>query len=133
MAGLQVRVRALTIGEMMELTRAAESAPRLDDGTIDGSGVSGSDLEQMFRLLADALLSWNLESESLTEEGVFEPVPATFEGIITQEADFMMDIVHAWMDAGAGVEPGLKDGSNSGGTSPVLSIPMDVLSPSLSS
>jgi len=116
MAGLEVTARSLTTGQFLDLQ--ASMADKADEGSV----------RRMIELLASRLESWNLEDE---ETGM--PVPATLDGILAQELDFTMAIINAWSEAVAGVSAPLAGGSNSGGTSPELSIPMEALSPSLAS
>jgi hypothetical protein len=116
MAGLEVVARSLSIGEFAKVTRLA-------DQVKDDSEATAGVLD-LFEMLGKSLASWNLEDE------VGDPVPADYEGIKTQELDFILAIVSAWISAIADVTPPLPAGSNSGGTSPEASLPMEPLSPS---
>jgi hypothetical protein len=112
MAGLEVTARSLPIGEFLKLSDLAGLAQ--DDPAAMSKGAT-----ETFRVLAGALMSWNLEDE----QG--QPVPATYEGIVSQDLDFVMKIVNAWMSAMTDVAPPLPGGS-SGGVPSALeqSIPM---------
>lgn len=122
--GLEVNVRALNVGELIEMTEAGEGKIG-PDGKVDVGSVNTDDLKTMFSMLGDALQSWNLEFET-EQEGIYEQVEPTLKGILTQEVDFIMEIINVWMTAVAGVEPELKDDLSSGGTSLELTrLPMD--------
>jgi hypothetical protein len=57
---------------------------------------SSSDVAKTMQLFQDfaenALIEWNLEDDNGS-------VPATLAGMKTQDADFMLSIVKAWLDA----------------------------------
>jgi hypothetical protein len=115
LAGLEVTARSLPIEEFLKLSEMASAKD--DPKTIAASA------GDVFRTLAGALLEWNL-----TRNG--EPVPATYEGIISCGLDFIMKIVRAWLTAMSGVDENLGKDSSSGTTSgPVPSLPMEPLSP----
>ncbi len=91
-----------------------------------GEHPTAEDLEEVANLLkafAGVLVSWNLE----TEAG--EPVPATLDGLRSQDLPLVMVIVLAWMNAVAGVSAPLGAASSSGEL--VASLPMEPLQPSL--
>lgn len=97
--GLQVSVRGLTIGEELELN----------------TGATG---ELVIRTLATILQSWNVEDD----QG--RPVPATFEGVCTQDGSLIGAILDAVRQANSEVPAPLPETSPSGGTSPTPPIPM---------
>lgn len=107
--GLEVKVRPVTIGEMLEIT--------------DMVAWDNNDLRPLFARFADALVSWNIE----TEEG--DPVPADFDGVCTQDADMIMELISAWQDAVTGKVKGPKEARlTDGSLLEVASIPMDISS-----
>lgn len=111
--GLEVRMRTITTGDYLTVVRvreADEETPELVD--------------DMLRLLAGSLVSWNLEGEDGT------PVPATLDGVMAQEFSLVMAILNAWERAVGGVPAPLDSASPSGGPSLEASIPMDTLSES---
>ena len=112
--GLEVTICALPIGELLELDELSETRTR-------------ENVDRMFEIVSIALQSWNLETED------DQPVPATKEGLYTQDPDFVHAIVDAWRDAMTGVSAPLPETSDAGETSPEASIPMEPLSPSLAS
>lgn len=115
MDGLVVRVHGLSTGQYIDLMGMKEEA--------EGGGESSG----LFQFLADRLIEWNIE----TEDGT--PVPANLDGIREQDMPFTMAIINAWTTAMADVPAPLEQPSTSGESSLEVSIPMDVLSPSLAS
>lgn len=111
--GLKVTARGLNIGDFMKVT---------------GIGTEGNvPLSYMLQRFAESLVDWNLEDE----DGI--PVPATVEGVMSQDMDFMMGIAAVWIDALHGVSPPLASGSTGVGPSLAESIPMETPSVSLAS
>jgi hypothetical protein len=109
--GLEVKVRGLTTGEYLEIVSL--SAPGTEgDAETDG----------MLRMFANHLLSWNLEDE---ETG--EPVPTTYEGVITNDFVMNMYIINAWTQALATVPESTEKKSVTGEPSLVESIPTEAL------
>jgi hypothetical protein len=92
--GLVVRLKSVSFGKVRKLMRLTSDDS--DDSMMDEIAV-------MFQ---DALVSWNLEDE----EG---PVPTTVEAVENQDFDFVMKIVHAWLDRMTG--PGEELGKDSSG------------------
>jgi hypothetical protein len=109
--GLEVRVRGLTTGEFLELVML---------GAIDKE--SFKETEAMLKMLASHLVSWNLEDD----DG--ELVPATYEGVKSNDLALNLLIVSAWTDAIGDVPAPLPNSSPSGEQFPVVSIPMETLS-----
>lgn len=112
--GLEVHVKSITLGEMFEL-----------DGLLAGNDKTptAEEVSAVFKSFAKALMSWNLEDDN------DQPVPATLEGIYTQDMEFIMEIIAAWMEAVTGVDGDLGKGSIVGGQSlEELTLPMETLS-----
>lgn len=121
MAGLEVRARSVSLGQILDLVNLAELAdPNRRANMLDDMGK----LKHLFEGLASALVDWNLEDEDGT------PVPATLEGLYSQDMEFGLDVALAWMDAVMGVSAPLERPSSSGGPSLEASLPMDVSSAS---
>lgn len=118
--GLEVFARSLNTGQFLEIEQA-----KLD--RAEGGQVGEGATQRMLELFAGALSSWNAEDE----DG--EPIPATMDGIRSQDLDFNMKIIDAWTDAIAGVKAPLSQTSTDGSPSVEGSIPMDVPSESLAS
>lgn len=113
-AGLEVHVRGMTTGQVIAAKTGKDE---------DGKGP----LESMLDLLADRIVSWNLEDEN----GV--PVPATRDAFLNEDEDMIAAIINHWMEAAAGVPDPLPQSSPSGEPSLVESVPMEALSGSLAS
>jgi hypothetical protein len=116
LAGLEVTVRSVAISEFLKMTELA--------GAADDPKVAAASAGEVFHVLAGALMEWNLD------DAAGQPVPATYEGIISCELDFVMMIVNAWLSAMSDVSPPLLNGSSAGTTSALeQSMPMEPLSP----
>lgn len=113
--GLQVTIRGLNTGQYMHLFEAKAEAE------------AGGETNNLLTIMASRLVDWNVEDEDDT------PVPATLDGIKTQDLDFNLAIVNAWTTAMAGVPAPLEQPSIDGGPSLEASMPMEPLSPSLAS
>lgn len=109
--GLEVLIRSLPVAEFLRVTALAAAG----DNSTEAS-------EKLLHSLADQLVEWNLDNEDGS------PVPATFEGLVAQELDFVMRIFRAWMDAMGSVPDPLGQSSPATGISPVPLPPMDVSS-----
>jgi hypothetical protein len=110
--GVQVAMRACSIGDLFALEALAGKA----DGDAEAAkGFLGK--------LASYLDSWNLDGD----DG--QPLPATFEGLITQELGFALKVFKGWHGAMTSVDTPLPDGSGNGLPSALeQSIPMEPLS-----
>lgn len=115
--GLEVTMRSLPVEQFLSVSETALAARDGNDSGIQAAG-------EMVRAIAGALVEWNLDDE----DG--QPIPATYEGLCSQDIDLVLAISRAWMTAMGGVEPPLPDGSSDGATSLEPSIPMDIQSPS---
>lgn len=130
LAGLEVKARGVDLGTFLDLTAMADLSTQVAEGKNVGQGESMRAIRAVGDLLtgfAAVLVSWNVE----TEAGV--PVPADIDGLRSQAFPFVFKIIRAWMSAAAGVSDPLVEPSSSGAPSPVGSLPMEPLSPSLAS
>jgi hypothetical protein len=112
--GLEVQTRSLPLGQFMNVMNLADAA--------NGQGSANDTLKavgDLFENFATALISWNLENEDGS------PVPADIDGIKSQDMEFILAIVRAWLEAVSSVNAPLGEGSTGGGTSQVPSIPME--------
>lgn len=120
--GLEVRATSCPTGDLLKIVNMAK-AIKQDEGNTDPSIV-----EDMFGSFAKCLVSWNLEDDVLTDEGpVVQAVPATVEGLKSQDFDFVMDLIKAWIGAVSQVSEDEGKGSASGERFPEASIPMEAL------
>jgi hypothetical protein len=104
MAGLEVRARSVPLGQFLELGAVADATSGLAPVSSEQFGA----IRDLFAGFAAALVEWNLEDET------GQPVPATLEGVLAQDFEFMLAIVTAWMDAIAGVSAPLPSSSSRG-------------------
>lgn len=132
--GLEVMARSLSVGQMLELVKLADSAGMVDARAFGGPlaadpvGADSAEMskeavaavEGMIGYFAKALMTWNLEDE----DG--KKIPATLKGLKDQDTDFVLKIIGEWMTAASGVSADLGKGSTSGPRFPEVSIPMDV-------
>lgn len=107
--GLEVRIRGLNTGQMIDLDTAR--ADGRDEAVI-----------AILQLMADRLVEWNVEDD----DG--QPVPTTFDGVRSLDLDFNWAIIDAWQDAVAGVAAPLDEPSTATEPSLVASIPTETLS-----
>lgn len=113
--GLEVVAKSTSVEKLMELMGLVEKVGVLDEAELD-AGSFGL-IEQVLRGFAGILHSWNVEEEDDT------PIPATYEGLITQELPFVMEVVNAAVEAMSTAPPPLS--KNSGGDAALeASIPM---------
>ncbi len=118
MNGLEVRAKSVPLGAFLDLVKL------MDIETRNVSPEDAEKIDKLFEGFAGALIEWNLEEP----EGV--PVPATFEGLKSQDIDFSMQILRAWIAALTQVPVFLGNGSSGGEKSLELSMPMEPRSPS---
>lgn len=106
--GLIVRIKSIKFGEVRKLMR-------LTDDQSDES------LDQMFKMLTNSIVSWNLEDEN------DQPVPVSIESLEDQDMEFVMRIIECWMDRMTA--PGLDLGkdSQSGAKFPGRPVTMEAL------
>lgn len=115
LAGLEVTARSLPLGEFLKVSEMA---------TASSTAESMKSADQLFRAFSSSLIEWNLEND------FGDPVPATYEGVLSQELDFMMTVVMAWVSAMSDVDSPLPQGSPNGVPSALApSLPMEPHSP----
>jgi len=121
--GLILRAKSCPVGKFLDMTSLAAN---LDPGARRQQ-LTQEEIDQMaglFQGFADALIEWNLETES------GEPVPPSLEGIRTLDLDTALDVILTWPGAIADVAAPLDSPSSNGATSAALSMPMEISSPS---
>jgi len=120
--GLVVKVRSASVGRLLEFMRFLAG--------LSGDDLTADDVEKfagLFESFADVLQEWNVEDE----DG--RPVPATLEGVRSQDGDFVMAIMRVWFQAVTQPPAPLPATSSAGGPSAVPPLPMEPLSPSRAS
>lgn len=107
--GLEVRCRALSVEQLLQVTDLAALAE------ADTSAMTDEDkarIDTLFGLFAERLVSWNVTDD----DGL--PVPATLAGVRSQDFAQVIRIIMAWMTAASGVGEGLGKASTGGGLGP---------------
>lgn len=117
MQGLEVKAHSMPLGDLMAM---ADVLDNLDKASID-------DVDGVLATFAQVLVSWNLEDDD------DRPIPATLDGLKSQDQEFVFGIVMSYVNAVSGVSAPLPQTSPGGEPSLVASIPMDVSSASLAS
>lgn len=110
--GLQVRMRASTLGALFDAPELLGIKERVDAAAGGGLSLPAADdlnrFVDQYRDLAEHLVSWNIDAPDGT------PLPATLDGLKTLELPLVGQIVQTWQSAMAGVVPPLPGGSSSG-------------------
>lgn len=130
LADLEIRARSVPLGRFLQLAKLAAGLNDVDESGQGFTAEHADAFTELFEGFADALVSWNLDDRS--DDEIVE-VPATLDGVMSQDTDFMMTVIDAWLTAVGGVEGPLGGTSTSGVPSPAVPIPMVAPSPSPSS
>jgi hypothetical protein len=133
--GLEVRARSVPLGAFLDVLGLAALQVDVTDPAAVRAAITPHDIAGVTRLFdafGGALIEWNLEEED--GAGGVRPVPATPDGIRSQDVDFMLEVANAWLDGIAGVPAPLSNSSSGGEKSQVpWTLPMAPQSPSLAS
>lgn len=124
MEGLVVQAKKPSMGGMLDTVSFQDLA------NIDPTRLSPQDakrLREMFEFFGAFLVKWNLEDEDGT------PIPCNIDGLLSQDAEFVLSIITAWLGVVGNIATPLKEGSNNGQQSEVASIPTETLSANLGS
>lgn len=126
--GLEIRAKSVPLAQFLKIYNLTKDVKSDDD-------ISLEDMEQLFEMFSEVLVSWNLEEPGT--RGKKKPVPATKSGLYSQDLSFVMTVITQWVAVAAGVsddEGGdLGKDSTSGTTSPEASLELATLSKSLAS
>lgn len=127
--GLEVTVDSIPLG--VALAAGADYAEA--DAAYKAGNVAGAlpVIDRLLRQFGEALESWNVEKRG-------EPVPPTYEGLLTLDGTFAMDLISAWQAGTVSAvsvdeDSDLGKGSPSGGTSPEVLAAMAASSSALPS
>ena len=91
LAGQVVRARSTSAGGEVDIAMAGERPPT--DTVLTGSEQADR-VYRLFRAFARSLLSW-----TLLDDETGDPVPATFEGLLSLDFGHATHITYAWLDA----------------------------------
>lgn len=114
--GLEVNLKALTIGDFREILPVLTKVEEVEDSN-DLSLIQAL-VDDMVGILVKRIVSWNMEDDN-------GPVPTT--EIADEEIPLIMAIFQGWTQAMTGVDPELGKDLVSGETSPMPSIVMETL------
>lgn len=123
LAGLEVTMRAMRLGEMESLGRTHDKYQEAEDVSAQMAL-----LADLIERVGKVLVAWNRIDEDTIVEGDDESgevLPTTAEGLRALEDWEFMEILRAYMDTAVGVSAPLADGSTNGSASPV-ELPMTV-------
>jgi len=121
-AGLEVTTKSASMEVLLEVLQMAD--------LFEQSGmnaISREQLDTVFGLFGQVLHSWNVE----TEDG--QPVPATKDGLLSQDPEFVMAVMTAWAAEMTQAPPPLPGEPSSGATSREAALQLASLSQSLPS
>lgn len=122
LAGLEVTTKSASMDvllEVLELTDVFEQSGLKE--------ITRQQLDTVFGFFGQVLHSWNVET------GSGEPVPATKDGLLSQDPEFVMAVIAAWAAEMTQAPPPLPAGSSSGATSKEAALGLASLSESLPS
>ena len=108
--GLNVRIKSIKFGKVRRMIAL------MDDDEKDVEV-----MDEISTLLADSLISWDLQEEDGS------PVPTTLEAIDDLEFAEVIDLVNKWLDHMTGPSDELGKGSPSGASFPGRPLTMEAL------
>lgn len=118
--GLEVLAYSASLGTITGLLDLVKGLGGDKADRREGLAMLGR-VDELFSTFAASLKEWNLEDE----DG--KPIPATVDGLKTQDLDFTLELILAWMEAVVSVSAPLKQKSSGGDQSPEALIPMEPL------
>jgi hypothetical protein len=120
--GLEISIGSTSLGKLIEISQVQLKINSKDE----------NERLAVFRFFADKLKSWNIMHPEIDANaaicdkcGLSEgaPLPATMQGIMCLDLDFVMDIIIGWMTAVSRVSDPKGENSNNG----EMSIPEDMM------
>ncbi len=117
--GLTVRARRLTIGRFADLLNL--SSADLKDEALR---------TELAAVVMEGVIHWDLEEPGERPDDPPVPVPATPEGLLSQDTPFVQGMARAMIQANRGISAPLELPSPNGDRSLEASMPMEVSSPS---
>ena len=108
--GLNLRVKSIKFGKVRQLIALMDE----DDKDVEV-------MNEISSMLADAIVSWDLQEEDGT------PVEPSLAAIDDLEFDEVINIVNTWLDHITGPDKELGKGSSSGATFPGQPLTMEAL------
>jgi hypothetical protein len=113
-AGLEITARGTSMAGMLELMDMADGIEELEQLDLEKTPPAqvAERMRAMFAPFARILVAWNVIGDD------DEPVPASLDGLMTQDPDFIGRVLTAYISAMTQAPPPLPAGSPSGATSP---------------
>lgn len=109
--GLVVRMQSTSFGNVRRLFRLLNDETAAELESIEG----------IIKLLADHIVSWNME------DAQGNPTPADESGLDDQDFPFIMDLSNRYLDQITGPDPELGKDSTDGGKFPGQPLTMEAL------
>lgn len=110
-AGLNVRAGSLSTGVIIDFSKLRDIEGKKSEELTDEERAFA---ETMFKMFGEALISWDLMNEAKQEGGEPTPVPPTYEGVRSQDFDFMIELMVDWMNQIMKINPTVGKESASG-------------------
>jgi hypothetical protein len=128
LAGLDVTARGASMAELLAMLETADAMGDLAelDEKADAAKVAAQ-MREMIAPFARKLVAWNLLDDD------DEPVPASLDGLLSQDLDFVIRLITTYGTAMTQAPPPLPANSASGATSPEELTALAALSSSLES
>lgn len=134
LAGLEITMRACSVDMLLDLVTLPVRADEIEDrakaeavaGTLD-MGEMRKQLRDLFGPVAKLLKSWNVDDD----DG--QPVPPTLDGLLSQELEFVSQVIEAYTSALSQAPPPLPGTSPAGASSQERSLDLAGASESLPS
>lgn len=124
--GLVVRAGTIPIGEYLELSDYVLRS-KVPDRFQEEEVPEEAAFDWTIDLFTGSLASWNLEDAD------DQPIPATREGLMTQDRELVLRVIVQWVKALGSVTRPLKKPSHAGDQLVAASIPMETLPENLAS
>jgi hypothetical protein len=118
-AGLEITTRAVPVSTLLGFIELIDQAEALDAKAFKPEDLNV--VRELFARFAAVLVSWNVEDD----DG--QPVPATVDGLTSQDFPFVMSVISTWITALSQAPPPLRSASKPGGPPLEASLPMETL------
>ncbi len=119
--GLEIRAGSVSFGRILAIADQAEALRA--GNAIDAARGGLASAREFVDEFTGALISWN----AVDEDG--QDIPPTREGLLSQDIEWVLDILLTWFDSMVSVPSPLGESSTSGKPFPEESMPMEPLSP----
>ena len=121
--GLEVTARKTSLAGLLELAEIGAKVAELQqlDERADAPQAAEM-LRELFAPFSRIIVGWNVLDDD------DQPVPASLDGLLSQELDFILSLLTSYVSAMSQAPPPLPPGSESGETSPEALAAMAALS-----